>query len=97
MLEGRLQENEYDNKNACEFLSLLGSSSETENRNVDFQPATSKDWKREVKKSKTTSAPSVFSRRTCVVHKCVLESARMTFMLVTFCNILFRESHCPKR
>jgi hypothetical protein len=75
---------------------LLAAPNQRRN-NTTFVPINEEDWIREVKKSKTKSASSIFSKRTYAVYKCTLQLARMTAILVTFYNILFKESYYPKQ
>ena len=50
-----------------------------------------------VKKSKRSSASSIFSRRTYTVYKYALGLERMTDILVMFYNILLKKGYYPKR
>ena len=95
MLKGEIEEDECDHKEVHQFLKLLAKPVES------IQPNNGEisvlEWERVVKKSKRKSASSVFSGRTCSVHKCALESEVMTELLVQFYNILLRNGMCLKR
>ena len=55
------------------------------------------EWFRVVKKAKRKSASSIFSKWTYTVCKCVLESDRMTSILVRFYNTIVKKGYYPKR
>ena len=96
ILSGRLVEQECDNNNAYEFLRWLAVPNQRRN-NTEFKPKSEECCIREVKRSKTRSASSIFSKRTYVVYKCTLQSSRMTTILVTFYNTLFKQACYSER
>ena len=50
-----------------------------------------------VKRSKRSSALSMFSQRTCAAYECTLDAERMTDVSVSCYNLLMKNGHFPKR
>ena len=79
ILDGRLWEEDYDDKEVFQFLSLLKQPTNRRNlSNREFKEVTQEQWTEEVKRAKKHSASSLFSKRTYSVYKCALESDRIT-------------------
>ena len=87
ILSGTLRRDECDDERVYRFLKLLKQDGRSEYRR-NRSEICDQDWIRVVRKSKRSSASSIFSKRTYAVYKCALESERMTDVLVRFYNLL---------
>ena len=95
ILQGRLVEEDCDNREVFEFLQLLKNPLQC--AKPSFEPITAEDWIREVKRAKKKSTSSIFSKRTYSVYKCAILSVRMTAVLIWFYNTLFQTNYFPRR
>ena len=96
ILNGTLSEDDCDDERVFRFLKLLKQNGRSEYRR-DRREISNQDLIKVVRKSKRSSASSIFSKRTYAVYKCAIESERMTEVLVRFYNILIRNEYYPKR
>ena len=95
ILDGRLRKQDCDDERVYEFLKLLKVPVGQRTRRI--REITEEDWVKVVKWSKKRSLSSIFSKRTYAVYKCALGVERMTYILVTFYNVLIKNGYYPKR
>ena len=96
ILNGTLRREECDDERVFKFLKLLKQDGRREYQRQRRQIC-EHDLIKVVKKSKRSSASSIFSKRIYAVYKCAIESERMTSILVRFYNLLLQKEYYPKR
>jgi len=90
ILRGELEEDGYEYEEIYEFLKLLA-------RNINYNITTNSEEISTmecdciVKKIERTSALSMFSHQIYSMHKCTLESNKMTNILVLFYTTIIRK------
>ena len=87
ILRGELIREDVNNENVHEFLSLLVLEKK-EIKTKNFDPMTLEGLKSVVKKVKKRSMSSVFSKRTYVVHKMVIDNDEFLEILTLFYNLV---------
>ena len=94
IIDGLLEKEDCDNEETYEFLQfLVNPNSDKQNR--IFKPIETEDWEKVMRKAKKKSTSSIFSKRTYSVYKCALGCERMTWILVSFYNIIIKEQYYP--
>ena len=91
ILRGELKENETDNKNLRRFLWLLERPKSSNEELSNYNAITEDKWKEVIKKSKKKSILLIYSKRIYLVCKIMLESKRMTAVLIWFYNVVIKE------
>ena len=71
ILIGKLEQDDYTNKEVFRFLNLLKKSNETPD-NIEFEPINIEEWKNAVKSSKKHSTSSIYSQQTYAIYKYAL-------------------------
>ena len=86
ILKGEIRREDVDNEDVFEFLKLLEIKDKTLPTKT-FNPINMKDWRIVVKGSNKNSVSSVFSQRTYVVYKLVVDNEEFMDMLIMFYNL----------
>ena len=87
ILEGVLKKEDVDNEDLYDFLELLKLNEKQKKMNNEFKAMTIEDWRTIMKKCKSKSVSSVFSKRTYVVYKIIAYNEKFMYLLLIFYNL----------